>query len=58
VTGAAHRALILLPEGFEFRRAEMGSGTFTAQGALEMHREQRYAALWNAAYGPHGVIDA
>ena len=32
VTGVPHRALIRLPEGFEFREAEVGSGTFRGRG--------------------------
>lgn len=32
VTGAPHRARIVLPEGFEFRQAEIASGTFKANG--------------------------
>ncbi|MEF2554482.1 DUF1326 domain-containing protein [Aurantimonas sp. A2-1-M11] len=58
VTGLAHRARIVLPEGFEFREAEVASGTFTSDGEILMHRQSRYGALWNAAYGPHGIIDA
>lgn len=57
VTGAPHRARIVLPEGFEFREAEMASGTFASRGAIRMERERRYGALWRAAYGPYGVID-
>ena len=58
VTGLAHRARIVLPEGFEFREAEVASGTFTSDGEIRMHRQSRYGALWNAAYGPYGIIDA
>ncbi len=56
VTGTPHRARIVLPEGFEFREAEMGSGSITADGAIPMDHERSYAALWYAAYGPHGLI--
>ncbi len=57
VTGAPHRALIRLPEGFEFRDAEMASATFTGQGALEFDHKARYGFLTCAAYGPYGLID-
>ncbi|UIJ72656.1 DUF1326 domain-containing protein [Aurantimonas sp. HBX-1] len=57
VTGLAHRARIVLLEGFEFREAEVASATFTSGGEIRMHRQSRYGALWNAAYGPHGIID-
>lgn len=56
VTGAPHRARIVLPEGFEFREAEVASGTFTAEGDIQMQRRSRYGALWQAAYGPYGII--
>jgi len=58
VTGAEHRAIIELPEGFEFRRAEMASGTFKAEGDdLGMDNAGRYALLTRVAYGPYGVIE-
>lgn len=56
VTGKPHRALIELPEGFEFRRAEMASGRFTAGGAWNFDDKNCYAALFEAAYGPQGII--
>lgn len=57
VTGAEHRAQIRLPEGFEFRDAEMGSATYEANGALPMAHAKRYAALTFVTYGPYGIID-
>lgn len=57
VTGLPHRALIRLPQGFEFREAEMASGTFGARGELAMADRDRYAALFPAAYGPWGVVE-
>ncbi len=59
VTGKEHRAQIVLPEGFEFRNAEMGSADFTSQGPdLAMTHRKVYAALFNVAYGPYGIIEA
>lgn len=57
VTGLDHFAQIVLPNGFEFRKAEMASARFTSRGGgMEMERDKRYAALFYAAYGPHGLI--
>jgi hypothetical protein len=57
VTGLPHRARIVLPEGFEFREAEMASADFSVHGLLEFGHSRRYATLWYAAYGPQGIID-
>lgn len=57
VTGRPHRARIVLPEGFEFREAEVASGSFASDGAIRMQRQRSYGALWNAAYGPYGIIE-
>lgn len=43
VTGEEHRAQIVLPEGFEYTVAEMGSGTSTTEGTIPMHFENSYA---------------
>ncbi|MFQ5913890.1 MAG: DUF1326 domain-containing protein [Nitrospinota bacterium] len=57
VTGAPHRALIKLPEGFEFREAEMASSTFWSAGAITQNHKDCYGFLTYAAYGPYGVIE-
>lgn len=57
VTGKPHRARIVLPEGFEFREAEMGSGDIVTDGPLQMAHDKSYGVLWYAAYGPYGVIE-
>jgi hypothetical protein len=59
VTGRPHRAQIRLPEGFEFREAEMGSATFTSadRDVLARDHGKVYGALTYVAYGPHGIID-
>lgn len=58
VTGKPHRARITLPEGFEYREAEMGSADFrvAVAGLAEFAHERAYAALWDAHFGPYGVI--
>ena len=57
VTGRPHRAIIRLPEGFEFREAEMASGTFKGTGALRFDHGGRYGFLTYVGYGPYGVIE-
>ena len=58
VTGAPHRARIVLPEGFEFHSAEAASANFHATGeALAMNRSNCYGVLFNASYGPYGIIE-
>ncbi len=58
VTGQPHRARIVLPEGFEFRDAEMGSADLRVKidEIADFAHEKCYAALFYAAYGPQGVI--
>ena len=57
VTNKPYRAQIVLPEGFEFRAAEMASGTFKASGEMEMDAKGVYGYLLEVAYGPYGVIE-
>jgi hypothetical protein len=57
VTGEPHRAQIRLPEGFEFREAEMASGTFKGTGEIRFENAECYAFFTYVAYGPQGVID-
>lgn len=58
VTGADHFAQIVLPQGFEFRVAEMASADFAAMGDdLGMERKKSYGVLTRVAYGPYGIID-
>ncbi len=57
VTGAAFRAQIKLPEGFEYREAEMASGDFWGKAALELDHAKRFAYLTTATYGPYGVVE-
>jgi hypothetical protein len=58
VTGQPHRAIIRLPEGFEFREAEVASGTFDGRGELGFAHRDCYACLTHVAYGPYGVIES
>jgi hypothetical protein len=57
VTGKEHFAMIRLPNGFEFREAEMASGRIKSEGPdLGMSHTNCYGALTYVAYGPRGVI--
>lgn len=58
VTGAPHPAKIILPEGFEFREADMASSTFSGQGNIAFERKGTYGALTYVAYGPYGLIES
>ena len=57
VTGKPHRALIVLPEGVEFKAAEMASTTLTAKGAANFDFAGRYGAMWRTTIGPEGILD-
>jgi hypothetical protein len=57
VTGLPHRALIRLPNGFEFRDAEMASATYSTFGAIPQNYQKVYGYLTVATYGPYGVIE-
>ncbi len=57
VTGRPHRAVIRLPEGFEFREAEVASGRFRGEGDLAFDNRDCYACLTHVAYGPYGIVE-
>lgn len=57
VTGVAHYASIKLPDGFEFREAEMASSTFHTEKDIGGRHSQVYGFLTYAGYGPYGVLD-
>jgi hypothetical protein len=57
VTGKPHRALIVLPQGVEFKVAEMASTTLSAKGAANYDFSGRYGAIWNTTIGPEGILD-
>ena len=58
VTGAEHRARIDLPGGFEYRLAEMGSGTSRASGAIALPGlENSYAQFAHLHLSNKGVVD-
>lgn len=57
VTGKPHRARIVLPDGFEFRDAEVASCDFTSSGPIAFDHKARYGSLTHVAYGPYGIIE-
>lgn len=58
VTGAEHRARIDLPHGFEYRIAEMGSGTTRATAAIALPGlENTYAQFAHIHLSNKGVVD-
>jgi len=59
VTGAVHRARIDLPHGFEYRIAEVGSGTARTSGAISLLKNNAsYAQFAELHLSNDGVIDA
>jgi hypothetical protein len=57
VTNAPHLASIRLPEGFEFREAEMASSSFWSEGDVSQEHANCYGFLTYVTYGPYGVIE-
>lgn len=57
VTGETYRASIKLPNGFEFREAEMASSTFRSSGAIEQTYAGCYGFVTVVTYGPYGIVD-
>lgn len=59
VTGAEHRARIDLPHGFEYRLAEIASGTARTSGAISLLKNNAsYAQFADLHLSNDGVIDA
>ena len=56
VTGAEHRARIDLPHGFEYRLAEIGSGTTKTTGAIELDLANSYGQFANIHLRHAGVV--
>lgn len=56
-TGAEHRARIDLPHGFEYRLAEIGSGSTTTTCDVELNLTNSYGQFANIHLCQDGVID-
>lgn len=58
VSGQAHRARISLPSGFEFRLAEVASGTTKTSGAISLTKNTgTHAHICRLHMNGHGLID-
>lgn len=58
VSGAEARSRINLPRGFEFRQAEVASGTTATQGAISLtHNQASHAHLCRIYMNGKGVIE-
>jgi hypothetical protein len=56
VTGAETRAQIVLPEGFEYEVAEVGSASSKTQGPLEIEMKDSYGQFARLHLNNHGVV--
>jgi len=57
VTGAEHRARIDLPDGFEYRIAEIGSGTTTTTGGIKLDLKDSYGQFAHIHLSNKGLVD-
>ncbi len=57
-TGAESRAQIVLPDGFEYAVAEVGSATTRTQGPLEVSLTDTYGQFARLHLNNHGVVRA
>lgn len=55
VTGAEHRARVVLPDGFEYREAEYASGDSRADGPIALDIAGRHAHLATLDLSTHGA---
>ena len=55
ITGEEHRARINLPNGMEFKEAEMGSGTTVANAAFETNFKDTYVQIARLNLTPKGI---
>jgi hypothetical protein len=57
VTGAEHRVRIDLPNGFEYRLAEIGSGTTKTMGEIKLDLKDSYGQFANIHLSHQGVVN-
>lgn len=57
VTGAEHRVRIDLPNGFEYRLAEIGSGRTRATGKITLDLKDTYAQFARIHLSDQGVVE-
>lgn len=58
VTGATSRAQIVLPEGFEYAVADIGSASSTTTGPVAVALTDSYGQFAHLHLGSHGVVRA
>jgi len=56
VTGEESRAQIVLPDGFEYAVAEIGSGSSRTSGPVRVEIEDKYAQFVHMHLNNHGVV--
>jgi hypothetical protein len=57
VTGAEHRVRIDLPNGFEYRMAEIGSGRSTTKGKIQLDLKDTYGQFARIHLSHAGIVD-
>lgn len=55
VTGAAHRILVVMPEGFEHREGEVASADIRSRGAIPFETQGSHSTLAHVIQTPQGV---
>jgi hypothetical protein len=58
VTGETSRAQIVLPEGFEYTVADIGSASSTTTGPVMVALTDSYGQFAHLHLGSHGVVRA
>lgn len=56
VTGVESRAQIVLPEGFEYQVADIGSASSRTQGAMPLEMKDSYGQFAHLHLNSHGVV--
>ncbi|MFN2643967.1 MAG: DUF1326 domain-containing protein [Burkholderiales bacterium] len=56
VTGAPHRILVNMPEGFEHREAEVASANIKSTGAIKFDAKASHSSLATVTHTPQGVV--
>ena len=58
ITGLDHRVRIDMPNGFEYRLAEIGSGRTTASGQIKLDLKDSYGQFARLHLSNKGIVDA
>jgi hypothetical protein len=56
MTGSDYRVRIDIPQGFEYEIAEMGSGSATTQGKIQLNLKDSYGQFARLHLNNHGVV--